>query len=180
MPERNYSHVGRSPIEEQLSSWLQSYGDSILMMVPVLAFAEACIGMGVFVSGALLLGLAVFLYGNAIASVELIASLAMLGAFVGDHAGYYCGYFLGPKLLQRFESSRHRTRIQRAESFIRRFGTTAIFAGRFIPAIRRLVPALVGASAYSRQKYALVDLLACGLWAAALAGLVLGIDVIVF
>jgi membrane protein DedA with SNARE-associated domain len=49
-----------------------------------------------------------------------------------------------------------------------RHGGFAVFTGRFIPAIRSLVPALLGVAGYDRRKYVLLDTVACASWAAAL------------
>jgi len=151
-----------------------------LLLVPVLAFAEACIGIGIFVSGALLFALAVFLYSNQVGSVETIAGLAFIGAVVGDHFGYYCGYLLGPRLMDSTLGRRYRDQLLRAETMVRRFGSTAIFIGRFIPALRSILPAVIGVSGYSRLRYSLVDGLACVAWVVALAFLVMGVDILVF
>ena len=163
-------------IEEQLSQWLEQYGQATLLLVPLLAFAEACIGVGIFVSGALLLALSVFLYSNDVGSTVSIASLAFIGAAAGDHFGYYCGYLLGPRLTQSSLGQRYRSQILRAEGFVRKYGGAAIVIGRFIPALRSILPAVVGVSGYSRLRYSIIDCLACLTWVIALAGLVMGID----
>lgn len=149
------------------------------MLVPLLAFAESCIGIGIFVSGALLLALSVFLFSNGVAGVELISALAMFGALLGDHAGFLVGYKVGPKLLELPSVAKYRERIEKAESFVRRYGSAAVFIGRFVPAIRSIVPALIGVSGFSRRRYFFVDALACLMWAIALALLVLGIDIVI-
>ena len=59
---------------------------------------------------------------------------------------------------------------------IRRHGPIAIFIGCFIPAIRSLVPALLGISQFNRLRYSLLDAGACFLWALALGGILPGVD----
>ena len=130
-------------------------------------------------SGALLFALADFLYSNEVGSVETIAALAFIGAAVGDHFGYYTGYLLGPRLMDSTVGRRYRDQLLRAEAMVRRFGGMAIFIGRFIPALRSILPAVVGVSAYPRLRYSIIDGLACATWVVALAFLVMGIDVLV-
>ena len=72
-------------------------------------------------------------------------------------------------------STRYRDRIQKAESMVRRYGAWAIFIGRFIPAIRSLIPAALGISGFDRLRYSLLDVLACGLWSAALGLIVVAL-----
>ena len=64
----------------------------------------------------------------------------------------------------------------KAEGLIRRYGSAAIFIGRFIPAIRSIIPALVGASGIKRLRYSLVDTLACLCWVMAFAAILMGIN----
>jgi len=71
---------------------------------------------------------------------------------------------------------RHRDRISRAENLVRKYGAIAIFIGRFIPAIRSLIPAVLGLSGFDRLRYLVFDLLACLLWSLALGAIVLGLN----
>lgn len=155
---------------------MRSNGDLALLLVPLFAFAEACIGIGLLVSGAFLLVLATALYSSDLATLEAIVPLAMLGALLGDHAGFYVGRYLGPRLHHLRFAARHRSKIERAESLIRRGGAWALFIGRFIPAIRSLIPAALGVSGFDRLRYSLLDIAACALWAAALGGIVWALD----
>lgn len=155
---------------------MRSNGDFALLLVPLFAFAEACIGIGLLVSGAFLLIISTALYSSDLASLQMIVPLAMAGAMVGDHAGFYAGLYLGPRLHHLGLAERHRDRINRAESLIRRYGAWAVFIGRFIPAIRSLIPAALGISGFTRLRFSILDVLACALWATILGGLVLALD----
>ena len=153
-----------------------SYQGYALLLIPLFAFAEACVGIGLFVSGAFLVIVASFVQREELVDIQYISLLAMLGAFAGDQLGYYCGRWIGPRfhhmrLVQRYPAS-----IDKAETLIRRYGAGAVFIGRFIPAIRSVIPALLGISQYDRLRYALLDLLACGLWSAALGGILIGLE----
>jgi membrane-associated protein len=64
----------------------------------MLAFAEACVGIGIFISGAFLVIVSSLLFFNEVASLQTICLLAMTGALLGDHIGFYVGHFVGPKL----------------------------------------------------------------------------------
>ena len=113
---------------------------------------ESCIGIGLLVSGVFLLALATTVYINEIATIEVISLLAFTGAALGDHAGYYTGRLFGPRLQSTNLASRHETGIQRATTLITKHGWLAIFIGRFIPAIRSLIPALLGLSRFNRKQ----------------------------
>ena len=69
---------------------------------------------------------------------------------------------------------RHLDKWQRTEDLVRRYGPWAIFVGRFIPAIRSLVPAMVGITDFPRWRYTPLDLAACSLLALGLVVIVRG------
>lgn len=112
------------------------------------------------------------LLANDIASLGQILPLAMAGALVGDHVGFYTGRWLGPHFHRAGLLQKHRAKLQSSEAMIRRYGPYAIFIGRFLPAIRSLIPALLGVSGFNARRYSALDAAACGLWAACL-GLIL-------
>lgn len=155
--------------------WIQNHQNLGLLLVPLFAFGEACIGIGLFVSGLFLVTAGSLLYANGIASLAEILPLALLGAALGDHAGFYVGHRLGPRFHELRLATRYRANLLRAEDLIRRYGAIAIFIGRFIPAIRSVIPALIGVSGFQRLRYTLVDLLACSLWSTALGFILIGV-----
>ena len=154
--------------------WLRENRELAILLVPVLAFAEACIGIGLFISGLFLVVASSLIYAEAMASLPAIVALALLGATVGDHVGFYVGHALGPRLHHMQFAAKRRDKLDRAENMIRRTGPFAIFIGRFVPAIRSLIPAALGVSGFARLKFTVLDLLACLLWSLALGVIVLG------
>ncbi len=145
------------------------------MLVPFFAFAEACFGIGLFVSGAFLVLVTTLLIANDLAPIEMILTLALLGAMAGDHAGFYIGRWLGPRFHETALANKYQNSIGSAERLIKRYGALAIFIGRFVPAIRSLLPALIGISGFGRGLYLLLDFIACLLWSLALGGILLTI-----
>lgn len=144
--------------------------------MPTLAFAEACVGVGIFISGAFLVAVATFALNYEIAGIETICLLAALGAIAGDHAGFYTGLWLGPNFHQTKIAGRYKSALARGEALILKHGGWAIFIGRFIPAIRSIIPVLVGLSEFSKTRYAAYDIAACILWSIALGAIVSGIE----
>ncbi len=142
----------------------------------MLAFAEACIGIGLFVSGILLVAVCTVIYSTDMVRLEVIVVLAWLGATLGDQFGFWVGCRLGPRFHHTGLAEKHREKLQRAEAMIVRFGSYAVFIGRFIPAIRSIIPAMLGISGFTPARYLLLDVCACLLWAMALAMIVLGAE----
>lgn len=112
------------------------------------------------------------LLANEIATLAQIVPLALGGALLGDHVGFYSGRWIGPRFHHFAFAQKHRAKLQKSELMIIKYGPYAIFIGRFIPAIRSLVPALLGISGFNARRYSLLDLAACLLWSVCL-GLIL-------
>ena len=67
----------------------------------------------------------------------------MLGSHLGDMSGFLFGKTIGPSLLStKFISKREKT-IKRAQRFLDKTGSYTVILGRFIPAIRAIVPFLL-------------------------------------
>ena len=167
---------GATVIETWVLQWIDEHRELALLLVPVLAFAESCIGIGIFVSGLFLVVVSSLIYSNAIAPLEWIVVLAFCGATLGDHLGYYVGIAIGPRLHQWGFVQKYRGKLDRAEAMIRKYGWFAILIGRFVPAIRSMIPAALGISGFGHLRYSLVDISACLLWALALGLIVAGVD----
>ncbi len=161
-------------MSQALIDWAQQHQQYALLLVPLFAFMETCVGIGLFVSSLFLVIICSIFYANGWASVPAMAALAAAGSSLGDHAGFYFGRAVGTGVHHMKIVQRNQAKWDRSEAMVRRFGPWAIFIGRFIPAIRSLVPAMLGISGFERLRYSILDMSACSLWAAALAGIVLG------
>ena len=135
-----------------------------LVIIVGLGFIEACPGIGLFVSGVILFGVASFLFVEDLYSIVQIVPCAMLGGFLADQFGYWLGRRLGPNLKESTMMRPHASRLDRAEILIRRFGPLAAVGGRFLTMIRSVVPLLLGMAGLSWPRYLLWDLIAVSIW----------------
>lgn len=158
---------------QALIEWAQQNQQYALLLVPLFAFMETCVGIGLFISGLFLVIICSIFYANGWAGIFQMSVLAALGSSLGDHAGFYFGRMVGTGVHHMAIVRRNQEKWERGEALVRRFGAWAIFIGRFLPAIRSLVPAMLGISGFARIRYTALDLSACTLWAAGLAGIVL-------
>lgn len=161
-----------SSVTETLTSLATTYSIPIVFG---LAFLEACPGIGLFVTGALLLATATGLYANGALDLPHIMLAAFLGAFMSDHLGYYFGHWVGPSFHKSPFAKKHKERIKRAEALFQKHGSAAIVIGRLVPAIRSITPLFTGISGLARGRFSLVDFFACGVWALGLGALSSGI-----
>lgn len=151
----------------------QNYAYALVLLF---AFAEACIGIGLFISGLFLVTVSSWLYTSSGADLTQILSLAFVGAALGDHAGFYIGYWFGPALRELTFVKKRRTLLLRAEQLIIKYGAFAIFIGRLVPAIRSLVPAMLGISGFGRGHFTLLNFGACLIWSLGLGAIIVGVD----
>jgi len=163
-------------IDETILNWLNANKQSAWMVVPVLAFLEACPGVGLLVSGVILLTVSTVLYTEQLATLSQIMPLAFIGACLSDHLGFYLGRWIGPRFHHQPFAVKRAQQLQKAEDFILKYGATAIIVGRLLTAVRSLLPMLVGISGTSRVRFSLIDIAACIIWALGLGLLVIGLD----
>jgi membrane protein DedA with SNARE-associated domain len=65
--------------------------------------------------------------------------------------------------------------ISRAQKFLDKTGSFTVILGRFIPAVRPIVPFLLGISDLKIVRFYIADLIACICWGIALGFLVTGV-----
>ncbi|MFJ1595219.1 DedA family protein [Kitasatospora albolonga] len=166
-----------------MTAWLAEqmlvYGSfGILAAVLLLPALEAALP----VVGALLPGQTAVVLSGVLAwhgHVTVGAALltALVGAVLGNLAGYAIGSRCKERLMARMTSrSRHRRVTERALRLIERRGGGAVFVGRFTAVLRTLVPTLCGATRMPLRRYLLWSVLSSAVWAPAfvLIGYVMG------
>ena len=144
--------------------------------MPAIAFLEACPGVGIFISGAILLSVCTVLYTQDIATLPQMLPLAFLGATIADHSGYYIGRWIGPGFHQTGFAIKRKAIFDKTETMLVKHGETAIIVGRLLTAIRSVVPLLTGISGLSPARYTLYVLIACDIWTTGLGLLVIGLN----
>jgi membrane-associated protein len=72
----------------------------MLLLVPVIAFLESCVFVGLFVSGIFLLSTVSLIYAQGETGLIPLVGLAFAGALLGDHVGYVVGVAAGPVLVK--------------------------------------------------------------------------------
>lgn len=116
----------------------------VYVVVGLLVFAEDALFVGFVLPGetaAVLGGVAASRGHVALAPILVVVVLAAIG---GDSVGYEVGRAFGPRILQARVLTRHRSRIDEAQDFLRRRGGSAVFLGRFVAFFRAVMPALAG------------------------------------
>ena len=102
--------------------------------------AETALFLGILLPGEL----AVILGGVLASRAEVPLSGVLVAAVAGPIVGDSIGYFIGRRFGERARHTRHR-QWARVRDWIKRSGAPAVFAGRFVPYLRSVVPAAAGA-----------------------------------
>ncbi|MDC1082084.1 MAG: DedA family protein [SAR86 cluster bacterium] len=160
---------------ENIETFLSNNNELAWIAIFLFAFMESFILSGIIVSSAILFSVCIFVYNLELLPLHLIVMVAMLGAHIGDMSGFLFGKTLGPSLLStKFMVKRERL-IKRAQKFLDKTGSYTVILGRFVPAIRPIVPFLLGISGLKAVRFYVADVIACLCWGTALAFLVTGI-----
>jgi membrane-associated protein len=61
---------------------------------------------------------------------------------------------------------------------IANWGGVAVAIGRFVPAIRSIVPAMLGIGGFARLRFSIIDIASCTAWAGALIVLGSGVGLL--
>lgn len=147
----------------QLEQWLSDYG---YLAVFLLVGLES---IGVPLPGETML-IAASLYAGSThkLSIELIVAVAAAGAIVGDNIGYQLGRRGLRRLVERPGrfAERRRSLIRRGEAFFARYGSAAVFFGRWLPGLRVVASWLAGADRMPWRQFLLWNGLGGIAWAA--------------
>ena len=131
------------------------------------------------VIGVILPGETAVILGGVLASTGrvplwAVAAASVAGAIAGDCGGYVLGRRYGEEAIRK----RLGTKWDRAHSWLSKNGTLPIFAARFIPFVRTVLPVTAGAIEVPRRRFFPPDIAAGILWGigSALIGYFAGLD----
>ncbi len=132
-----------------------------LVIIPVAAFLENSIILSFIFPGVTVILLAGFVARTTGGNLPLIILLATIGSFCGDNFDYFLGKsggrFIGQKPL-------YKKSVSKVEPFLRKYGITAIFFGRFSGWSRAWVALACGILKFPYWKFALVSAFSALCW----------------
>ncbi len=160
---------------ERIQLFLENNPEYGWVLVFLFGFMESMIITGSFMPSAVLFSLCIYLYNIELLTLPWICAIALLGSHVGDVCGFLVGKSIGPSLLNSKFMQKRQKPINKTQKFLMRFGPYTVLVGRFIPAIRPIVPFLLGITDLKLKRFYVADLIACSLWALALALLVVSV-----
>jgi undecaprenyl-diphosphatase len=128
---------------------------------------------GALVPGETALIVAAVLAAQGSLSLPLVIAVAAGAAIVGDNIGYLIGRRWLRRLVDRPGrlAARRRQLVERGEVFFARYGSAAVFFGRWLPGLRVVASWLAGAERMPWQRFVLWNALGGIAWASTIGAL---------
>jgi membrane protein DedA with SNARE-associated domain len=157
-------HLQVASITGSITHWLLHFhGLAAYALVGALVFAEAALLVGFFLPGETAAVIGGVLAGAGSVHLEVMMTVVVLSAIIGDSVGYVVGRTAGPWLLER-RPIRGSTAVARTTSLVERRGGSAVFIGRFVTFARAVVPGLAGMSGLRYPTFLTFNVLGGLLW----------------
>ena len=135
----------------------------------VVAFSESFVGVSFIIPGTFLLITLGAVIGASHISVFPAWAGAVIGSVLGDWISYWIGFHYHHQILHIWPFRRYEDQMEKGLHFFHRFGTWAIFLGRFLGPFRATVPLVAGMSELEFWPFQIANTASAILWAFALA-----------
>jgi membrane-associated protein len=136
-----------------------------IIAIAATIFAETGLLIGFFLPGDTLLFAAGFFAAQG--KISLIGSIiaVVLGAIIGNMAGYEIGRRTGPKLFTKEDALLLTPEtINKAQTFYKNHGGKTILLARFVPVVRTLAPLIAGMGKMDYRKFMFYNVLGALIW----------------
>ena len=105
-------------------------------------------------------------------SISVLLPVVWAAAVIGDQCNFFIGHFIGRRIIESGKiKSMTPERIKKSEAMLERYGSAAIFLGRFFPFIRTFVPFLAGCGGMRWHSFAIFNILGGVTWSSVFVGL---------
>ncbi|MCI0633674.1 MAG: DedA family protein [Actinobacteria bacterium] len=153
---------------ERIIDFLRPYMEPPWGYVIVFAatFLENSVGAGVIVPGETLVIIGGVYAGIGDLWLPGVATVAVVGAILGDNLGYWIGRRFGRGFLERHGRKLFITpdRLAAAERYYERHGGKTVFFGRFVPVVRSVGFIVAGVSHMPWKRFLIYDIAGATVW----------------
>lgn len=146
-------------------AWLHLHPMWAGVVTFITTFLESLAIIGLLIPGSVTLTAIGGLIGSGIVPAGPIFIWAILGGIAGDVLSYWFGYHYHEAIKNRWPFSRFPKLIAKGEKFFDTHGSKGLFIGRFIGAMRPILPLIAGMLRFSRVKFIIVETTSAILWA---------------
>ena len=159
-----------SGIKGLLPHLITQMGSMFYLILFLLIFCETGLVFMPFLPGDSIL----FLCGSFAASIKyhlnifVLLTILIIAAVLGDNVNFVIGRKFGKYILShpKWKKLIKPEYIEKANAFFKKYGTFAIFIGRFVPIIRTVIPFTAGISNMETNKFRSFNLLGGSVWVA--------------
>ncbi len=148
---------------EFMRAHVQQYGYLLLFL---LTFLETSAFLGLLAPGEAAVVIGGLFASRGPLELPLVIALAVLGAFLGDNAGYWLGRRFGSRVLERY--GKYAFFDKEMLAHVRRYyathGGKTVLLGRFTSIIRSFGPFVAGSSRMRYDAFALWSAVGCTAW----------------
>lgn len=152
---------------QEFLQWVTDHPSLAAGAVFLTAFLESVFLLGLLVPGAPI----IFAFGALVATgaMEFWSTLswALAGALLGDHLSYLLGYKLRHDIKRVWPLSRFPKVVKGGEDFFEQHGGKGVILGRFIGALRPIIPTVAGTAGMRPLHFSIMDVLAMAPWVVA-------------
>jgi membrane-associated protein len=163
-------------VDKTLGAFIADYGTLIYAILFAIIFAETGLVIFAFLPGDSLLFIAGTFCASGALDAQLLATLLVIAAILGNTANYWLGAMLGHTIVARDYAWLDKTALQKTHAFYEKHGGKTIILARFIPIVRAFAPFVAGISAMSHRKFQIFNVIGALTWVVLLvfAGFYLG------
>jgi membrane protein DedA with SNARE-associated domain len=131
----------------------------------VIAFSESFVGVSFIIPGTILLVTLGGVIGASHISLFPAWLGAVLGSVLGDYISWWIGFHYHHKIVHSWIFRRFEEQIEKALQLFHKWGTWAIFIGRFMGPLRATVPLVAGMSELEFWPFMIANTGSALLWA---------------
>ena len=134
----------------------------------LVAFSESFVGVSFIIPGTTLLAALGGVIGASDISIIPAWTGAVIGSVLGDWISYWIGFHYHHRILHIWPFRNYEAQLEKGLHFFHRFGTWAIFLGRFLGPFRATVPLVAGMSELEFWPFMIANTASAVIWAYAL------------
>ncbi len=149
---------------DQILAFITLHQDWAGPIIGLISFGESLLVVGLFIPATVILPLTGVLVAKGTLDFASICTWGIGGAILGDAVSYWIGQAYGPALLRTRMLKNRRRSVARTRLLFFRYGFLAVFAGRFLGALRSLIPGMAGIMKMPQIRFQIANVLSGAIW----------------
>ena len=158
--------------KDYIDRWTEAYGILIYAILFIVIFCETGLVFLPLLPGDSVIFAVGALAATGSLNIGVLFLILIVAAVLGDNVNYLIGKHLGRKIVE-YEKIKliKEEHLQKADAFIGRHGSQAIFLARFMPIIRTIVPFVIGMGKYDYKKFLKANAIGGLVWVSLFLGI---------